>query len=208
MGPLEITGTARLVLGLVIGILFGFILQKAQVTKYQKIVSFFRWSDLTVQKVMFSAILSGMIGVYALHDLGLVNLHIKPALFGANILGGLIFGVGMLLLGFCPGTCAAAFGEGRLDGLFRGIVGILIGAALYSEVFPFIQNNLLKLGDYGKLTVPTLLGVDPWIVIVPFAIVVSGILLWMNHIDKGKPAKAGNTEEHAAPMFPRRVKQT
>lgn len=208
MGPLEITGTARLVLGLVTGILFGFILQKAQVTKYQKIVSFFRWSDLTVQKVMFSAILSGMIGVYALHDLGLVNLHIKPALFGANILGGLIFGVGMLLLGFCPGTCAAAFGEGRLDGLFRGIVGILIGAALYSEVFPFIQNNFLKLGDYGKLTVPTLLGVDPWLVIVPFAIVVSGVLLWMDHIDKGKPAKAGKTEDRAAPVFQRRVKQT
>ena len=100
MGPLEITGPARLVLGLVTGILFGFILQKAQVTKYQKIVSFFRWSDLTVQKVMFAAILFGMVGVYALHGFGLVNLHINPTLLGANILGGLIFGVGMLLLGF------------------------------------------------------------------------------------------------------------
>ena len=100
MGPLEITGTARLALGLVTGILFGFILQKGQVTKYQKIVSFFRWSDLTVQKVMFAGILSGMVGVYALHEFGLVNLHIKPALMGANIAGGLIFGVGMLLLGF------------------------------------------------------------------------------------------------------------
>jgi hypothetical protein len=100
MGPLEITGPVRLALGLATGILFGFILQKAQVTQYQKIVSFFRWSDLTVQKVMFAAILVGMVGVYALHDLGLVNLHIKPALLGANILGGLIFGIGMLLLGF------------------------------------------------------------------------------------------------------------
>jgi hypothetical protein len=100
MGPLEITGSARLVLGLVTGILFGFILQKGQLTKYQKIVSFFRWSDLTVQKVMFAGIVSGMIGVYALHQYGLVNLHIKPALLGANIAGGLIFGVGMLLLGF------------------------------------------------------------------------------------------------------------
>lgn len=49
---------------------------------------------------MFAAILVGMVGVYALHDFGLVNLHIKPTLLGANILGGLIFGVGMLLLGF------------------------------------------------------------------------------------------------------------
>jgi hypothetical protein len=100
MGPLEITGPARLALGLITGILFGFILQKGQVTNYQKIVSFFRWSDLTVQKVMFAGILSGMVGVYALHGLGMVNLHIKPTLLGANIAGGLIFGVGMLLLGF------------------------------------------------------------------------------------------------------------
>jgi hypothetical protein len=100
MGPLEITGPARLALGLITGILFGFILQKGQVTNYQKIVSFFRWSDLTVQKVMFAGILSGMVGVYALHGLGMVNLHIKPTLLGANIAGGLILGVGMLLLGF------------------------------------------------------------------------------------------------------------
>jgi len=70
--------------------------------------------------------------------------------------------------------------------LFRGILGFLIGAGLYSEVFPFIQNNLLKLGDYGKLTFPTLLAVDPWLVIVPFAIVVSGILLWMDKMGKQK----------------------
>jgi hypothetical protein len=67
--------------------------------------------------------------------------------------------------------------------LFRGILGILIGAGLYSEVYPFIQNNLLKFGDYGKLTLPTLLGVEPWLVIVPFGIIVSGILVWMNRID-------------------------
>jgi len=100
MGPLEITGGARLLLGLATGVLFGFILQKGQVTNYQKIVSFFRWSDLTVQKVMFAGILSGMIGVYALREFGIVNLHIKPTVLGANMLGGLIFGAGMLLLGF------------------------------------------------------------------------------------------------------------
>lgn len=100
MGPLEITGAPRLVLGLITGILFGFILQKGQVTNYQKIVSFFRWSDLTVQKVMFAGILSGMIGVYAMLEFGIADLHVKPTLLAANISGGLIFGVGMLLLGF------------------------------------------------------------------------------------------------------------
>lgn len=100
MGPLAIIGEVKLLLGLFTGILFGFILQKGQVTKYQKIVSFFRLTDLTVLKVMMGGILSGMVGVYLLYDLGLVRLHIKPTVLSANLLGGIIFGVGMLLLGF------------------------------------------------------------------------------------------------------------
>jgi hypothetical protein len=100
MGPLEITGTPRLLLGLLTGVLFGFILQRARVTRYATIVGFFRLTDITMLKVMMAAIVSGMIGVYALHDLGVVNLHVKPLLLGANVIGGVIFGVGMLLLGF------------------------------------------------------------------------------------------------------------
>jgi len=197
MGPLEITGSVRLVLGLVTGILFGFILQKAQVTKYEKIVGFFRLTDLTVLKVLLAGILSGMVGVYALHNLGLVNLHIKPTIIGANVLGGLIFGVGMLLLGFCPGTCAAAFGEGRLDGLFRGVVGILIGAGLYSEVYPFIQDNFLKLGDYGKLTIPALLQVNAWSVIIALVVVMGGFLVWLDRFGHRR-----STEEFAGRKHP------
>ena len=100
MGPLEITGPSRLVLGLATGIAFGFILQKAQMTRYDKIVSFFRLTDLTLLKVMMGGILSGMVAVYLLYDLGLARLHVKPTLLAANILGGLVFGAGMLLLGF------------------------------------------------------------------------------------------------------------
>ena len=73
--------------------------------------------------------------------------------------------------------------------MLRGILGILIGAGLYSEAYPFIQDNLLKLGDYGKLTIPNLLGVEAWPVIVPFAIIVSAILFWMDAIDKAKARK-------------------
>jgi hypothetical protein len=60
--------------------------------------------------------------------------------------------------------------------LFRGVLGILIGASLYSEVYPFIENNLLKLGDYGKLTIPSLVGTDPWPVIV---LVFGAVLFWL-----------------------------
>ena len=59
-------------------------------------------------------------------------------------------------------------------------VGILIGAGFYSEVYPFIQDNRLKLGDYGKLTIPALVGVGPWYVIIPFVIVVTGVLTMLH----------------------------
>ncbi|MBI5166537.1 MAG: YeeE/YedE family protein, partial [candidate division NC10 bacterium] len=88
MGPLEITGTARLILGLVTGIAFGFILEKGQVARFDKIVNALRFKDLTIVKVMVMGILTGMVGVYSMYGLGLVNLHIKPTILPANILGG------------------------------------------------------------------------------------------------------------------------
>lgn len=67
-----------------------------------------------------------------------------------------------------------------MDGLFRGILGILLGAGLYSEVYPLIQENLLKTGAYGKLTFPALAGVNHWGLIVPAVFVFGGFLLWLD----------------------------
>ena len=180
MGPLEITGSARLVLGLVTGIAFGFFLQKGGATKYDKIVDALRLKDLTIVKLMFTAILVGMVGVYLLQGLGLAKLHIKPLELPALIIGSLIFGVGFALLGFCPGTCAGAVGEGRMDGLFAGILGLIVGATIHAEIYPLIKDNLLKVGNYGKPTIPELLGVNPWMVIIPLAAVGGAVLIWLD----------------------------
>ncbi len=67
-----------------------------------------------------------------------------------------------------------------MDGLLRGLLGILIGAGLYSEVYPLIQNNLLKMGNYGKLTLPGLLAVNHWVVIVPMVIGCGALLVWLD----------------------------
>ena len=67
-----------------------------------------------------------------------------------------------------------------MDGLLRGILGILFGAALYSEVYPLIQNNLLKLGDYGKLTIPSMIGVNHWVVILPMVVGCGALLVWLD----------------------------
>ncbi len=180
MGPLEITGNARLLLGLATGIAFGFFLQKGGATKYDKIVDALRLKDLTIIKLMFAAVLVGMVGVYLLNGLGLANLHIKPVELPALVVGSLIFGVGFALLGFCPGTCAGAVGEGRMDGLFSGILGLIVGATIHAEIYPYIKDNFLKIGNYGKPTIPQLLGVNPWAVIIPVVLVFGGLLIWLD----------------------------
>jgi len=185
MGPLEITGTARLILGLATGIAFGFILQKGQALKFRKIIDALRLKDFTIWKLMFTAIGVGMIGIYGLHDLGLAKLQIKPTILSANILGGLIFGAGFALLGFCPGTCVGAAGEGRLDGLYSGVVGLLIGAGLYAEVYPYLLPGFLKIGALGKVTLPQLLGIGVWPVVTLAALALAVTLWFLDRIDLG-----------------------
>jgi hypothetical protein len=67
-----------------------------------------------------------------------------------------------------------------MDGLFRGVLGILLGAGLYSEVYPLIRGNLLAVGAYGKLTFPALVGVNHWVLIVLLVFIFGGFLLWLD----------------------------
>jgi uncharacterized membrane protein YedE/YeeE len=164
-----------LLYGLITGIFFGFLLQKARVTRYDKQLGALRLMDMTIVKFMLSTVVVAMVGTYMLKDLGLVKLSIKPTIFGGIILGGLIFGIGWGLLGYCPGTSAGALGEGRFDGLW-GILGMLAGAALYAEVYPTMEKTVLTWGNYGKITFPQILGMNPWIVIALF--VAGGLLLF------------------------------
>ncbi len=164
-GPLEITGIARLILGLFTGILFGMLLHKGQVTKYHKIVGQFLLTDFTVLKVMLSAIVVGSIGVYIMVGVNAAQLHIKPLLMGGVVLGAIIFGIGMATLGYCPGTCVAAVGHGRVDALIGGVFGGIVGAGLYAHFYPFLKETVLKWWAFGKLTFSQTLNVNPWIII-------------------------------------------
>jgi len=139
----------------VFGIIFGFLLQKGGVAKYEVLLGVLLLEDFTVIKVMGSAIVVGMIGVLTLHRLGLVKLHIKPTRYAANIIGGLIFGVGFALAGYCPGTGAAAFGQGNYDAI-AVILGMVAGSYLFAEVSGWLGRTINKWGDRGKLRVPDL----------------------------------------------------
>jgi hypothetical protein len=164
-----------LLFGLLTGVLFGFFLQKTRVIRYDKQLGALRLKDMTIVKFMLSSVLIGMAGVYLLKDLGLVKLSLKSTNLGGNIIGGLIFGLGWGLLGYCPGTALGAVGEGRWDGIW-GILGMLAGAAVFAETYPWLKRTVLTWGDYGKLSLPQVLGINPWIVIALFWL--GGIMLF------------------------------
>jgi len=173
----EAVGLSDLILGLITGLCFGFFLQKGQALKYDKQLGVLRFKDFTILKVMLSAILIGMVGIYILADTGIGQLSLKPTVLAANVIGGLIFGLGWGMLGYCPGTAIGAIGEGRFDAFWGGVLGMLTGAGVFAEAFPFLKDNLLRWGDLGKLTLPIVLGVNHWIVIAIVWAVVIGILI-------------------------------
>jgi len=167
----------ELLTGAVTGIIFGFIMQKAQVIRYDRQLGALRLRDMTIVKFMLTTILVAMVGVYLLSDLGLVKFSIKPLVLGGNILGGLIFGLGWGILGYCPATAMGALGEGRYDSFF-GLLGMLLGAGLYAEMFPLMKETVLTWGDYGKVTLPIALGINHWIVIIILAILFIFLFRW------------------------------
>jgi len=158
-----------LLAGLVTGVLFGFLLQKGRVLRYDKQLGALRLLDMTIIKFMLSNILVAMVGIYLLSDLGVVKLSIRSLNLGANLIGGLLFGLGWGLLGYCPGTSLGAIGEGRWDAVW-GILGMLAGAGLYAEAYPFLKNTVLSWGILGRLTLPQVLGLNHWLVIIIFII--------------------------------------
>jgi uncharacterized membrane protein YedE/YeeE len=159
------------ILALVLGVGFGFALNKAGLTRYHKIVNVFRLTDLAVLKFMMSGLVVAMVSLYALRGLGLVEFPAVPATYVAgNLIGGLIFGVGMAAAGFCPGTCAAGAGEGRLDYLIPGVLGFLAGAAIYGLIYPQVFPAIVAIGNYGNVVAAQLFNVSDWLLIGLFAV--------------------------------------
>ncbi|MGM0415056.1 MAG: DUF6691 family protein [Bacillota bacterium] len=172
---------ARLMKGLGTGIVFGFLLHRGRVTDYNVLVGQLFLKDFTVAKIILTAVVVGMIGVYFLSDRDIIELKPKSGSLRRTIPGGLIFGVGFALLGYCPGTIAGAIGQGSIDALIPGVLGIITGsfffAAFYEKFSDSIEKNKFKVDTF-----PELLEVNHWKVIIPLSFTIILFMVWLEGI--------------------------
>lgn len=178
------TETARW-LALPLGIIFGVLLHRGGVANYNVIVNQFRFRDFTVLKVMLTAIIVGGIGVLILKTSGHAQYHIKPANMLGVVLGATLFGVGMVLYGYCPGTGVAAMATGSLHAMV-GFGGMLVGGVLYALSFTWVETHIQSVAALGKVRLPEITGVPDW---GWFAILIAiaGVVFWLVET-KFKPA--------------------
>ena len=129
--------------------------------------------DFTMTKIMLSAVVVGAVGIYGMRSEGIdVGLHVKNAALVGNALGGVIFGAGMAILGYCPGTGVAALGDGSKHSL-PGVLGMLFGVAIYAEVHLGMQSSVLGVAAAGKETLPSATGLSPWWFIAAMVVAVT-----------------------------------
>ncbi|TVR52235.1 MAG: YeeE/YedE family protein [Spirochaetaceae bacterium] len=158
-----------LVIGLVTGVLFGAFLQQAEVIRFERQVGAMRLLDMTIFKFMLTTIVVGSIGIYLLSDLGVVSFAPRALSLGLQIVGGLLFGIGWAIIGFCPGTSIGALAEGRYHVVWP-ILGMLVGGIVFALLYPAIQTYLAPIGAFGSVSVQGLLGISHWFVIAALAV--------------------------------------
>jgi hypothetical protein len=148
-----------LVVAFVTGIGFGFFLERAGFNSAKKLAAQFYFTDLTVFKVMFTAIITAMVGLYYLSVIGFLDLslvYLTPTFLLPQVVGGLILGFGFVIGGYCPGTSCVAVSTGRIDGMVY-LGGIIVGILMFGEVFPLVSNFYMST-PMGQITLPQITG--------------------------------------------------
>lgn len=148
-------------LALLIGGGFGFALERAGFSSSRRLAGVFYFTDMAVVKVMFTALITAMLGLSYLVGFGwfqLDQIFLMPTIYGAQIVGGLLFGVGFVMGGWCPGTAAAGLAAGRIDALVF-LVGTIGGSILFNELFPVVRS-LYTAGNQGTQMVYAAVGMS------------------------------------------------
>ncbi len=180
----------RLGLGLISGIAFGALLQQGRVSRHDVIVGQLQRRDATVARVMGTAIGVGSAGLHVLASSGQGHLQQKPLRLGGIVGGAVLFGTGLSLLGYCPGTTLAAIGEGRRDAL-AGALGMLAGAALFVRMFPSLKP-FLEAGELGNWTIAGVTRTSPWawVIALNSGLAIAVLADRRTHLRQGRPALA------------------
>lgn len=163
-----------LMIGFLIGCAFGAILYLGGASSYRNILGTLLLKDMTIIKLMMTAIGVGTLGIYLL-DLGqLAHMSVKPAYLWGIAAGGAIFGIGWAVSGYCPGTCVVGTAEGKLDAVAT-LIGALVGAFLFAIAFPRLDALLIQNANFGSITLSDLIGVPGFYI----AVAMSAALLFL-----------------------------
>jgi hypothetical protein len=159
--------------GLLSGLLFGYVLENAGFASPRKLTAQFRFTDWSVFKVMFTAIIVAAIGLYVAMAIGWMpvnGVYIPTTFFWATLTGGALIGAGMAVGGYCPGTSTVAFATGRLDALVF-MIGMLLGTGLFAGLFDSIKGFYLAGQGPQAQTLDGLLGIPIWAVLIILIVV-------------------------------------
>ncbi len=178
-------GASSLWGGLLLGALLGFILQKGRLCKYSVVSGMFRMQDFTFFRVGTPLLMIGMVLVYFLKDVGEVELYLPRTVLLAQLIGGVMFGAGLAISGYCPAIAAGALGEGALDAL-PTMAGIVVGSIIYAEVYnESLFDRLISYIDLGRVTFQDIFLVfNHWFFIMGFVIMCVMFLIGISMYDE------------------------
>jgi uncharacterized membrane protein YedE/YeeE len=167
-----------LLIAFFVGVAFGFFIERGGLGNSRKLAAQFYLTDLTVFKVMFTAIITAMLGIFWFGWMGILDvslLYVNPTYLLPQLVGGLVFGMGFVIGGLCPGTSCVALSTGKIDGIFV-LGGIFFGIFLFGETYHYFYDFLYSSAS-GTVTLPQMLGLPHGIIV--FIVVLMALLGFM-----------------------------
>jgi hypothetical protein len=179
-----------LVVAFITGIGFGFFLERAGFNSAKKLAAQFYFTDLTVFKVMFTAIITAMVGLYYLSVIGFLDLslvYLTPTFLLPQVVGGLMLGFGFVIGGYCPGTSCVAVSTGRIDAIVY-LGGILFGILVFGEIFPLVSSFYVST-PMGQITLPQITGLPYGLLVFLVVLMALGGFVGSEWVEKKMTSK-------------------